>query len=68
MGAALKDKSLPALAVRVVERNCTLVKTVATEQQLFEVLARPYLASLIAPLTYDWLRKMRLAAEVVEIA
>ena len=41
VSAALKDKSLPALAVHVVEQRGILLKSIATERQLFEVLARP---------------------------
>lgn len=67
VSAALKDKSLPALAVHVIERRGTLLKSVATEQQLFAVLARPYLASLIAPATHEWLKQILAAAETVTI-
>lgn len=67
VSAALKDKSLPALAVHLIEQRGTLLKSIATEQQLFAVLARPYLASLIAPVTYDWLKKILAAAETVTI-
>jgi predicted nucleic acid-binding protein len=42
VSAALKQTSMPALAVRVVEQHGRLLKSVATERQLFEVLARPY--------------------------
>lgn len=68
VSAALKDKSLPALAVHVVEQRGILLKSIATEWQLFEVLARPYFASLIAPVTHDWLKKLLAAAETVTIA
>jgi putative PIN family toxin of toxin-antitoxin system len=44
-----------------------LLKSLATERQLFEVLARPYLASLIAPEAHDWLRKLLASAETVTI-
>jgi predicted nucleic acid-binding protein len=40
VSAALKDQSLPALAMHVIEQCGTLLKSAATEQQLFEVLAR----------------------------
>ena len=49
VSAALKHTSMPALAVRVVEQHEGLLKSVATERQLFEVVARPYLAPLISP-------------------
>lgn len=67
VSAILKDKSLPALAVHLVEQRGTLLKSAATEQQLFEVLARPYFAPLIPPLTHDWLKKLLAAAETVAI-
>jgi predicted nucleic acid-binding protein len=56
VSAALKDKSFPALAVHLVAQHDILLKSVATEQQLFEVLARPYFAQLIAPATRDWMK------------
>jgi putative PIN family toxin of toxin-antitoxin system len=67
VSAALKDKSLPALAVRLVEQRSGLLTSIATESQLFEVLARPYPASLIAPAAYNWLAKVLAAAENVTI-
>jgi predicted nucleic acid-binding protein len=48
VSAALKDKSMPALAVHVVTQRGALLKSIATERQLFEVLAPPYFAELIA--------------------
>ena len=59
--------SLPALAVHLVEQRGILLKSTATERQLFEVLARPYFASLIAPATRDWFKKLLAAAETVTI-
>jgi uncharacterized protein len=67
VSAALKDKSLPALAVHVVEQRGTRPKSTATERQLFEVLARPYLAPLIPPGTRERLQKLMTAAETVAI-
>jgi putative PIN family toxin of toxin-antitoxin system len=67
VSAALKDQSLPALAVHVIEQRGVLLKSTATEYQLFEVLARPYFVSLIAPATQDWLKKLLAAAEAVTI-
>ena len=67
VSAALKDQSLPALAVHVVEQRGVLLKSTATEQQLFEVLVRPYLAALIAPAAQPWLRKLLDRAEAVTI-
>lgn len=67
VSAALKDKSLPSLAVHLVEQRCTLLKSVATEQQLFEVLARPYFAPLVPASTREWLQALLKAAELVPI-
>jgi len=67
VSAALKDSSLPALAVRVAAQRGVLLKSDATERQLFEVLARPYLAALIAPAAHGWLRQLLAAAEAVAI-
>ena len=68
ISAALKDQSLPALAVHLVEERGVLLKSIATERQLLDVLARPHLALLIAPATHAWLRKLLIEAETVPIA
>jgi predicted nucleic acid-binding protein len=49
VSAALKQNSMPGMAVLAVERRGGLLKSHVTEQQLFEVLARPYFESLIDP-------------------
>jgi uncharacterized protein len=67
VSAALKQQSMPGMAALVVERRGGLLKSLATEQQLFEVVARPRLASLIDAETQAWLRKMMAAAELVTI-
>src|SRR5471030_1381693 len=67
VSAALKDKSLPAMALHLIEQRGRLLKSDATGAQLFEVLARPYLAPLIAEATHTWLRKLLAAAEAVTI-
>jgi putative PIN family toxin of toxin-antitoxin system len=51
----------------VVERRGGLLKSLATEEQLFEVVARPYLLSLIGPDTRAWWQKLMAAAELVAI-
>jgi putative PIN family toxin of toxin-antitoxin system len=68
VSAALKDKSLPALAVRIVDQQAVLLKSEATERQLLDVLARPYLARLIAPSSLEWFNKLLARAETVTIA
>lgn len=67
ISAALKRQSMPAMAVHEVERLGGLLKSLATEQQLFEVVARPYLAGLIDPDTQAWLKELMAAAELVAI-
>ncbi len=49
VSAALKQKSMPGMATLLVEHRGGLLKSLSTEQQLFEVVARPRLASLIDP-------------------
>jgi putative PIN family toxin of toxin-antitoxin system len=67
VSAALKDKSVPALAVHLVARRGGLLKSTATERQLFEVLGRPSLAPLIVPAAREWLARLLAAAESVTI-
>ncbi|HKM62282.1 MAG TPA: putative toxin-antitoxin system toxin component, PIN family [Acidisphaera sp.] len=67
VSAALKDRSLPALAVHIATQRGTLLKSAATERQLMEVLARPYIASLIAPAAHEWLLSLLAAAAPVTI-
>ena len=67
VSAALKDQSLPTLAVHLVEERGVLLKSIATERQLFDVLARPHFALLITPDTHAWLRKLLTEAETVTI-
>lgn len=56
------------MAVRLVGEGHVLLKSVATERQFFEVMARPYLAPLIAPAALAWLSRLLAAAETVTIA
>jgi predicted nucleic acid-binding protein len=56
VSAALKRQSTPGRAVLIVEGRGSLLKSLATEQQLFDVVTRPYLASLIDPDTQVWLK------------
>jgi uncharacterized protein len=67
VSAALKQKSMPGMTALIVERRGGLLKSLATEQQLFEVIARPYFDALIDPDTRAWLTKLMAAAEVVTI-
>ena len=67
VSAALKRKSTPATAAALVEEHHTVLKSSATERQLFDVLARSYFVPLIDRDTHDWLRKLMAAAEAVAI-
>jgi putative PIN family toxin of toxin-antitoxin system len=67
VSAALKRESTPGMAVLVVERHHVLLKSPATEDQLFAVVARPYFVSLIDADTRVWLEKLMVGAESVTI-
>jgi putative PIN family toxin of toxin-antitoxin system len=67
VSAAPKQKSTPGMAALVVERRGDLLKSLATEQHLSEVVARPYFASLIDLDTRAWLKKLMAAADLVTI-
>jgi uncharacterized protein len=67
VSAILKDQSPPALAVHVIEQRGVLLKSTATERQLFDVLTRPYFIPLIAPAAQAWLKKLLAAAEAATI-
>src|SRR5262245_39072748 len=67
VSAVLKDSSFPAMALRLVERRGVLLKSEATEYQLFEVLARPYVADLVARESVAWIQKLIAGAETVRV-
>jgi predicted nucleic acid-binding protein len=67
ISAGLKQKSMPAMAVLVVEWRDTLLKSIATEEELFAAMERPYLAALIDTRMRDWLKKLMAAAKLVKI-
>ncbi len=67
VSAVLKETSLPALAVYLIELRGGLLKSAATEQELLQVIARPRLAPLIAPRFLEWLSKLLAGAEPVTI-
>lgn len=64
ISAALKQQSMPGMAALVVERRGGLLKSLATEEQLFEVVAPPYFDSLIDPDARAWLTDLLTAAEL----
>jgi hypothetical protein len=67
VNAALERKSMLGMAAHVVERCGGLLKLLATEQQLFEVLGGPYFDSLIDLDARGWLKELLRAAEPVMI-
>jgi len=67
VSAALKRQSTPGAAAHIVEQHHCLLKSHVTEQQLFEVVARSYLVTVIPADTQAWLRKLMTAAELVAI-
>lgn len=68
VSASLKRVSTPALAVHLAQETGALLKSLDTERQVFEVLARPYFAGLIDAETQTWLRTLIAAAELITIA
>jgi putative PIN family toxin of toxin-antitoxin system len=66
VSAALKPDPTPAAALNRVAESGVLLKSLATERQLFEVLARPRFALLIGDAT-EALRRLMDAAELVAI-
>jgi uncharacterized protein len=67
VSAALKETSPPSDAVRLATERDLLLKSSATEQDLFITLARPRLAPLIPPHFLTWLESVLAAAELVSI-
>ena len=67
VSAALKETSLPGMALHQVARHCTLLKSAVTEAQLFEVIVRPYLARFIGPQIRDWITELMASAELVVV-
>jgi putative PIN family toxin of toxin-antitoxin system len=67
VSAALKRGSLPYIALYQASQRCVILKSVVTEAQFFEVIARPYLAPLIADDAREWLAQLMRGAELVSI-
>lgn len=67
ISAALKESSWPGIVVRWLDKFGGLLKTPATEQEVFEVLQRPRIAEDIVPLYAARLRRIFAAAELVSI-
>ena len=67
VSAALKEKSLPGMALHLVAESGVLLKSTLTEQELLITLSRPRLAPLIPRDFQTWLKELFAAAELVEI-
>jgi putative PIN family toxin of toxin-antitoxin system len=67
VSAALMESSWSAMVVRWLDKYDGLLKSIVTEQELFEVLRRPRIASKVASSFFDNLRTMFAAAELVSI-
>ena len=67
ISAALTAASWPANTVRWIGRYGGLLKSEATERELFMVLERPRLAAKVAPFFIEDLRRIVGAAECVAI-
>jgi len=68
ISAALKQRTPPNDAVRLAADRDILLKSPATEQELFITLARPRLASLITQDFSVWMHSLVAAAEMVQIS
>jgi putative PIN family toxin of toxin-antitoxin system len=68
ISAALKANSVPFLVVRWIDRHGGLLKSVATENELLEVLQRPQIAALTIPGFREGVGRMLAVAELVTIA
>jgi uncharacterized protein len=67
VSAALKESSWPGMVVRWLDKYDGLLKTAATEREVFEVLQRPRFASKITPYFADNVRRLFAKAELVTI-
>lgn len=67
VSAALKQDSLPGVAIYLAQREDTILKSSTTEAELLKVLARPRLATLIPSVTRQWIVQVMAAAEAVRI-
>jgi putative PIN family toxin of toxin-antitoxin system len=67
VSAALKETSWPGMVVRWVDKFGGLLKTAETEQEIFEVVARPRIAARTAPLFAERLHRIFGSAELVTV-
>lgn len=67
VSAALKEVSWPSRTLRWIDEFGGLLKTVAIEREVIEVLQRPRIAPKIAPYFLDNVRAIFASAELVTI-
>jgi putative PIN family toxin of toxin-antitoxin system len=67
ISAALKESSWPGMVIRWLDEHGGLLKSTVTEDQLVEVLRRPYFASKLPQFYLDRVRRMLATAEMVTI-
>lgn len=67
VSAVLKINSLPFITVGWVDKHGGLLKSMATEAQLLEVLARPHIAAVTLPSYREGLARLLARAEMVTI-
>jgi len=58
VSAALKENSLPFLVSRWIDQHDGLLKSAATEQELLDVLRRPYIEAATIPSLPEGLARM----------
>jgi putative PIN family toxin of toxin-antitoxin system len=67
VSAVLKANSLPFLVVRWIEQNGGLLKSLASEQELTQVLRRPHIMAVTSPSFGEGVRKLLAGAELVTV-
>lgn len=67
VSAALKEPSWPRVVVRWLDKFGGLLKSTATENQVIEVLQRPYFVPKLLPTYLDEVRRIFAKAELVTI-
>jgi uncharacterized protein len=67
VSAAIKQNSLLVLVVCWIDQHDGLLKSSATEQQLLEILGRPYIAATTIPALHEGVARILAAAELVPI-
>jgi len=68
ISAAIKAQTVPNIAVYRAAQRGMLLKSSSTEAELIEVIDRPYLARLIAPVARARVLELMALAELVPIA